>query len=123
MSVLGRLPLPIGVVLVAAVTGGVIVLGSYLGLGVLSLALLAIPVVLAVFYLREYSRKELRPKPVAPRLSRRETVNPTAASDAAPPADPEPHLTLFDDGFLETSFVSAGAIPPSAAASPAPTDV
>lgn len=115
MSLLGRLPLPAAAGVVAALGIVGILLGEYFHLGVLSLLTLAVPAVVALVYLREYSRKELvRPAPRSepsplPAPEPEVGTEPVAAELPAMPPEPPPihpddvTLTLFDDAPPEAA--------------------
>lgn len=110
MSILGRLPLPAATAVVAALGIAGILLGRFLDLGIFSLATLAVPVAVALLYLREYSRKELRrppPTPLAPPTPPPEPggvpAPPTIEPAEPPPRPDEVTLTLFDEPLSDVS--------------------
>jgi hypothetical protein len=102
-GVLVRVPLPVMSVIIAGLALGVEVLGLQAGLGAWSLALLAIPGVLAVGYLLEYRKLPYEPWHPSPRVApaatapvedREEFIDPVEEADrldrAADPDAPAP---------------------------------
>jgi hypothetical protein len=105
-GMLVRIPLPIMTVIIAGLALGVEVLGLVAGYGQWSLALLAIPGVLAAAYLLEYRTLPYEPWHPAPR---RPQPAPTLAP--APGADEEE----FVDPVEEADRLDSAAAPPTVA--------
>lgn len=121
MSVLGRIPFPVALALLAAATlAGVV--GLYrAGFGRYSLLAIGVTAAVAVLYLREYVRRPLEapepPAPAPPPGSGGVPANaPTPA--AAPVPEPEKFEPIdesepFDDPVEEAARLDAGHPPPS----------
>jgi hypothetical protein len=90
VSLFGRIPFPVAVVVVAAVGVALVLLAELFGLGVYGLLTLVVPAALALLYLREYDRRPLE-RPPHP--------SPSPPSEAIEPPAPIPPgpLTLFDE--------------------------